>query len=181
MSTELNGWNMEAMSEAIESVKQQPEAGQLTWRSRVMWDGGFGLDVRTQGIEQLGEVIERHFTMRGDHPTELLGNNTGPTAVETLLAALGACMAGTFAAQATAREIEIQNLEVNIEATIDLNGFFGLKPINPGLSVVKLEFEVESDADETTLDEILTAAKSLSPVHDSLTRPVEVSTKLAEH
>jgi uncharacterized OsmC-like protein len=179
MSTELNGWNIEAMSEAIEGVKQQPEVGRLTWRSRVTWDGGFGLDIRTQEIEQLGEVMKRHFTLRGDHPAELLGNNTGPTAVETLLAALGACMAGTFAAQATARAVEIENLEVDVEAVIDLNGFFGLKSISPGLSRVKLEFRVKSEADAQTLDEILKAAKALSPVHDSLTRPVEVTTQLA--
>lgn len=58
------------------------------------WDGGFGLDVRTREIEQLGEVMERRFTMRGDHPPELLGHNTGLTAIETLMAALGSCMGG---------------------------------------------------------------------------------------
>ena len=94
--TMLNGWNMDAMAEAVEGVRQQPEAGRVAWRSRAVWDGGFGLDVRTREIEQLGSVLERHFTLRGDHPPELLGRNTGPTAVELLFAALGACMAGTY-------------------------------------------------------------------------------------
>lgn len=174
MATELNGWDVEAMTEAVEGIKQEPEAGQLTWRSRVTWDGGFGLDVRTREIEQLGQVMERRFTLRGDHPPELLGNNTGPTAIETLLAALGSCMAGTFAAQATARGVKIEALEVDLEGAIDLNGFFGLKPIRPGLSDVKLAFRVQSDADSPVLQEILDAARSLSPVFDSVTKPVGV-------
>lgn len=178
MQTELNGWNLEAMNEAIEGVKQEPEAGRLTWRTRVTWDGGFGLDARTREIEQLGQVMERRFTLRGDHPPQLLGSNTGPTAVETLLAALGSCMAGTYAAQATARGVKIDSLDVNVEADIDLNGFFGLQPVPPGIRDVKLEVRVEADADERQLQEILEAARALSPVFDSVTRPVRVDSRL---
>lgn len=173
---EMNGWNVEAMTEAVESVRETPEAGKLTWRSRVTWDGGFGLDVRTREIEQLGEVMTRRFTMRGDHPPELLGQNTGPTAIETLFAALGSCMAGTFAAQATARGVTIDSLEVDVEGAIDLNGFFGLQPVPPGASGLRLSFRVDSDADPSTLQEILEAAQSHSPVFDTVTRPVEVAT-----
>lgn len=45
---------------------------------------------------------------------------------------------------------------------------------------VKLSFRVDSDADEETLREILEAARSLSPVHDSVTRPVGVEVELAK-
>lgn len=178
MPTELNGWNVKAMTEAVEAVKQQPEAGKLSWRSRVTWDGGFGANVCTREIQQLGQVMERRFTMRGDHPPELLGHNTGPTAVETLLAALGSCMAGTFAAQATARGVEIEALDIDVEGAIDLNGFFGLKPIRPGLSDVRLSFRVKSDADPEVLREILSAAQALSPVCDSVTKPVGVEVRI---
>lgn len=180
MTTELNGWNVAEMTRAVEDIRQEPKAGHLTWRGRVTWDGGFGLDVRTQAIEQLGQVLERHFTLRGDHPPELLGSNTGPTAVETCLAALGACMAGSFAAQATARGVEIESLEIDVEGAIDLNGFFGLKPVRPGLSQVKLGFRVRSEADSATLQEILDAARSVSPIFDSVTKPVEVDTTVSK-
>jgi uncharacterized OsmC-like protein len=178
MTTTLNGWDVEAMTQAITMVKEQPEAGLLTWRGRSIWDGGFGLDVRTLEIEQLGEVMDRHFTLRGDHPPELLGKNTGPTAIETVLAALGACMTGAFAAQATARGVRIDSLTVDLECTIDLNGFFGIQPIRPGLRDVTLSYRVASNADEETLQEILDAARSLSPVFDTVTKPVAVATTL---
>lgn len=178
MANLLNGWDVAAMEEAVAGVRQQPEAGRLTWRSRVDWDGGFGLDVRTRAIEQLGEVMERRFTLRGDHPPELLGGNTGPTAVELLLGALGACMAGTFAAQATARGIGIDALQVEVSGDIDLNGFFGLEQVPPGVSAVQLAFAVKSDADPAALEALLDAARAHSPVFDSLTRPIEVQTTI---
>ena len=178
MTTTLNGWDVEAMTQAITMVEEQPEAGLLTWRGRSIWDGGFGLDVHTREIEQLGEVMDRHFTLRNDHPPELLGNNTGPTPIETVLAALGGCMTGAFAVQATARGVHIDSLTVDLECTIDLNGFFGLQPIRPGLRDVTLSYRVVSDADEETLQEILDAARSLSPVFDTVTKPVAVATTL---
>jgi uncharacterized OsmC-like protein len=174
MGDVLNGWDLDAMTEAVEAVKQEPGAGRLTWRSRVEWDGGFGLDLRTREIEQLGDVLPRRFTLRGDHPPELLGSNTGPTAIELLLGALGSCMAGTFAAQATARGVAIDSLEVDVRGDIDLNGFFGLKPVPAGISDVRLAFRVRSDADPAVLEEILDAARSHSPVFDSITRPIPV-------
>ena len=180
MTQVLNGWDVDAMNEAVEGVRQEPEAGALTWRSRVTWDGGFGLDVRTREIEQMGEVMERRFTLRGDHPPELLGQNTGPTAVELVLAALGACMAGTLAAQATARGVEVESLEVDVDGDIDLNGFFGLKPVPAGLSDVKLIFRVRADADGDALREMLEATRAHSPVFDSMTRPIRVETSLSE-
>ena len=132
MTTTLNGWDVEAMTQAVTMVKEQPEAGLLTWRGRSIWDGGFGLDVRTREIEQLGEVMNRHFTLRSDHPPELLGHNTGTTAVETVLAALGACMTGQFAAEATRRGVRIDSLTVDLECTTDLNGrMFGTSPADP--------------------------------------------------
>lgn len=170
-----NGWNLNDFHAAIDMVAGRPEAGRLTFRGRVAWDGGFAGDARALEIEQLGEVMERRFTLRGDHPPELLGQDTGATAVETLLAALGSCMMGTYAAQATARGVDLRALEVDVEGTIDLNGFFGLRQVPPGVSDLRLTFRVDSDADEPTLRELADLARRHSPVHDSLTRPLTVA------
>jgi uncharacterized OsmC-like protein len=179
MKRNLNGWDLDAVEQAVEGVRQEPAAGHLTWRNRVTWDGGFGLDVRTRDITQLDQVIPRHFTMRGDHPAELLGDNTGPTAVETLLGALGACVAGTFASQATARGIELHELQVDVEAAIDLAGFFGLRPVQAGLSQVKVDIRARADAPDGKLQEVLDAVRQHSPVFDTITRPVEIEAVLS--
>lgn len=173
-TTTLNGWDVAAVEEAIEGIREQPEAGKLTWRGRVRWDGGFGLDARSEEIEQLGEVLPRHFTLRSDHPPELLGHNTGPTAVEALLSALGGCITGTYAAQATGRGVHLEELEVEVEGKIDLNGFFGLQPVRPGLTDVRVRIRPRADADPAILEEIREATLKASPVYDSVAHPVSV-------
>lgn len=144
----LNGWNIAEFESTVETVKDQPEAGLLRWRSHVRWDGGFGLDARTDEIEQLGQARPRKFTLRGDHPPELLGENTGPTAVETLLAALGSCVAGTYAARATARGIALDELQAEVESQIDMGGLLQLRPVRAGLDGVRITVQVKSDAGE---------------------------------
>ncbi len=88
-------------------------------------------------------------------------------------------MTGTFAAQATARGVELEALEVDIEGVIDLNGFFGLEPINPGLYGVKLAFRAQSDAQPDALQEILAATESLSPIFNTTTKEVAVEATIA--
>lgn len=176
--TQMNGWDLDDFQGAVKMVEDDPQAGKLTWRSHVEWDAGFGVDVRTDGIEQLGQVMPRKFTLRGDHPPELLGHNTGPTAVETLLAGLGSCIAGTFAAQATAQGVEIRRLVVEIESPIDLSGMFRLRPVRPGLAGVDVRIHVDSDADEAALEEIRRATTEASPVYDSVANPVAIDSRV---
>lgn len=171
---ELNGWNLDEFQETVDQVEQNPEAGRLTWRASVDWDAGFGLDARTREIEQLGEVIRRRFTLRGDHPPELLGENTGPTAVEALLAALGSCIAGTYAAHATAKGVRLDSLEVELESRMDLNGFLQLQQIPAGLDGVSVRIRVGSDADPEVLEEIRDIVTRASPVYDTVSSPVEI-------
>lgn len=195
---ELNGWNLEQFQSTINTIKQYPEAGKLTFHTLSRWDEGFAVDGRTQKIEMIDKTIKRKFTLRGDHPPELLGANTGPTAVETLLAALGSCVAGTYAAHATARGIKIEELEVDIEGKIDLNGFLQLKPVRagiggggaaddgngdssndsdaPGLSV---NIRVKADADEDALKDIIEVTKKASPVYDSVSNPVKITSSVS--
>ena len=178
MTTTLNGWDVDAMTQAVTMVKEQPEAGLLTWRGRSIWDGGFGLDVRTREIEQLGEVMDRHFTLRSDHPPELLGHNTGTTAVETVLAALGACMTGQFAAEATRRGVRIDSLTVDLECTNDLNGMFRSSRSAPDCATSHCPSGSPPTQTEETLQETLDTARSLSPIFDTVTKPVAVAATL---
>lgn len=171
---ELNGWNLEQFQSVISMVKEKPEAGRLSFQTRTKWDEGFGVDGRTEKIGMLDQIIPRRFTLRGDHPPELLGKNTGATAVETLLAALGSCIAGTYAAQATARGIKIDDLEVTLDGEIDLQGFLQLAPVRAGLSDVKVKIRAKSDANESELRKIGQILHKASPVTDSVSNPVKI-------
>ena len=172
---ELNGWNLDQFQSVVKMVKEKPEAGKIRFQTRTKWDEGFGVDGRTEEIGMLAQTIPRKFTLRGDHPQELLGMNTGPTAVETLLAALGSCIAGTYAAQATVRGIKIDYLEVEVDGSIDLQGFLQLAPIRAGPSDIKVNVRVKSnDTEESKLLEIGELMHKASPVTDSISNPVKI-------
>ena len=115
---------------------------------------------------------------RGDPPPELLGENTRPRAFETLLAALGACIAVTYAAHATAKGVELDGLEVAVESAIDLNGFLQLAPTSAGLDGVVVTVKARSDADEQTREEIRRIVTRASPVYDSLSRAVAIESTI---
>ena len=109
---EKNGFNVDELQAMVAAVQQQPEAGKLTFRASYAWKDGFAGDTRLETIEQLGQQIPRRFTLPGDHPPELLGHDYGPSSVETLMAALASCVAGTYAAHAMARGVDIDSIDV---------------------------------------------------------------------
>jgi len=96
---ELNGWNLDQFQSIVKMVKDNCEAGKIKFQTFSKWDTGFGVEGHTDEIGMIDRKLSRKFTLRGDHPQELLGMNTGPTAVETLFAALGSCICGTYAAR----------------------------------------------------------------------------------
>ena len=171
-----NGFNVDEFQAMVAAVQQQPEAGKLTFRASYAWKGGFAGDTRLETIEQLGQPIPRRFTLPGDHPPELLGHDYGPSSVETLMAALGSCIAGTYAAHATARGVEIDGIDVELEGKVDLNGLLQLAPVRPGPSGIRAKVRVKSGADDATLTELCEVTKHASPVYDALTNPVPVET-----
>lgn len=62
--------------------------------------GGKGRLPQPPRIEQAGQVIRRSYEFRDDYPAELMGKDSGPAPMENLMAALGACVASTYASQA---------------------------------------------------------------------------------
>ena len=72
---ELNGWNLEQFQSVVSGkmVEENPEAGRLSFQTRKKWDDGFGVDGHTEKIGMLDQTIPLRFTLRGDHPPELLG------------------------------------------------------------------------------------------------------------
>ena len=173
---EKNGFNVDEFQAMVAAVQQEPEAGKLTFRASYAWKDGFAGDTRLETIEQLGQHIPRRFTLPGDHPPELLGHDYGPSSVETLMAALASCVAGTYAAQATAHGVDIDGIDVELEGKVDLNGFLLLAPVRPGPSVIRAKVRVKSGADDATLTELCEVTKTASPVYDALTNPVLVET-----
>jgi uncharacterized OsmC-like protein len=175
-TTTRNGIDVTQLNGMIEAVKQNPGMAQATFHSTTNWRQGFQNEARIGDYVQAGSTVarDRDFTVQGDHPEGLLGQNTAPAAVETLIAAAGGCIAGGWATYGAALDIPVDQLEVELNGDIDLQGFMGLgEGVRPGLERIHGRIYVKSPASDEQLQQLKQVVEQRSPVLDSLRVPVE--------
>jgi uncharacterized OsmC-like protein len=167
----LNGMNVEALKNILEEVKLSKEKVKAltVWRTRIRWLGGFK-----------ARAYMRRHSLDIDEVSDLAGVDTAQNPVETLLAALGACIMITFVYNATLRNIEIENLEIALEGQIEnILVFLGLeKEGNPGFNNIKIDIYVKSNAEKEIIEEIVKESINASPVAATLTRNVNLIHKV---
>ncbi|MDH5478528.1 MAG: OsmC family protein [Nitrospinota bacterium] len=155
-----------ALLATIGAIKEKPESGRAVFRSETKWisDTKCEAKVRDFGV------------MTIDEPPELGGGNAGPNPVELLLAALGTCQEIMYAAYASVMGVELTSLKVDVKGYLDLQGLFGMNPDIPsGYSKIQYVTNIESPADEATIQQLIQTVESHCPVLDTLVRAIEVT------
>jgi uncharacterized OsmC-like protein len=184
ISTQLNGVDLERLVATVQAVKANPDLAKFSFRARSEWTGGGSSRSIIQGFYGAGQEDSsrsRPFTLLGDEPPVLLGNNTAPNAVETVLHALAACLAVGFAYNAAVQGITIESLEFELEGELDLHGFLGLsEETRAGCDSIRVTYRVKSDAPRGRILELCEYVQKTSPVLDIVRNPVPVSIQLAE-
>jgi putative redox protein len=108
------------------------------------------------------------FQFFADEPTEIGGDNTGPTPTDYVLAGLGSCKAITVKMYANRKGWDLQQVSVEIEQeTIDRQ---------PQI-VVKLRLDGDLSAEQL---ERLRAIADKCPVHRLLTSEIKILTELVD-
>jgi uncharacterized OsmC-like protein len=180
----INGVNVDQLVSTIDAIKENPGLAEFKFRTETEWVEGGHTRTKVQGFYGAGaEDTSRDepFYLEGDEPPVLLGNNAGPNAVETVLAALASCLAVGFVYNAAAQGIKVDALDFELEGELDLHAFLGLSDaVRPGYKNISLVYRVESDAPREKIVELCEYVQSTSPVLDLLRHPVPVSVKLAE-
>jgi uncharacterized OsmC-like protein len=168
-----NGLDVPLLHETLGELGGHPEAATVIIRTRHRWDDGFAVDGYADEIEEAGELTARSFTFRTDWPTEG-GRDSGPSPGEMILGALGGCVAMTYVTKAAMRGVHIEELEIAIEATVDLRGVFELASVRAGLAGARVTVRVRSSAADPVLDELGQLVTRTSAVYDSLANPVPI-------
>jgi organic hydroperoxide reductase OsmC/OhrA len=165
------GFDQAKLTGLIEHVRGKPEAGQTVWKAKTNWLGGF----RSQA--QI-----RDFTVAMDEPEALGGSDTSPNMVEMVLGAYGCCLTTGYAMNAGLRGIELEDIQIELEGDLDLNGFFGLHDPNetwPGYTNVRAKVMLKApNATAQQLQELHDAVIRTSPVGSILKQPLAVSAEL---
>ncbi|MCL4860565.1 MAG: OsmC family protein, partial [Caldilineaceae bacterium] len=158
---------------SINYIKEKPEAGRTVWKATTQWLGGF----RSQA--QI-----RDFTVAMDEPSPLGGSDTAPNMVEMILGAYGCCLTTGYAANAALRGIELEDIQIELEGDLDLNGFLGLQDPEqcwPGYTNVRANVVLKApNATAEQLAELHAAVVKTSPVGSILQRPIQVTTELGD-
>lgn len=178
----VNGLEVNNITQMVEGVKAKPDMAQATFSATTSWKSGFHNKAEIKSFKLGGANIShsKTFTVEGDHPKELLGTGLGPTSVEVLLAALGHCIASGWATYGAALGVEVDDLKVEVEGDIDLQGMLGLPEpgkVQPGFQKIRVTHYVKSKAPREKLEQVKKMAEDLSPTRDSL-RAVDYSSKL---
>lgn len=169
----INGVDVEKLQGTIQALQADSSLGQCHFRASDQWLSGGHNRFR---IEPFYGAHEEHprpasFVFDADEPPFLLSKDEAPNPVEWTLGSLLGCMTTTLAYHAAARGIEIEKIESNAEGDIDLRGLMQLDPkVSPGYNELRVKFKVKTKGDA----ELLKKLTALSPVYNTITRPVRV-------
>jgi uncharacterized OsmC-like protein len=120
-------------------------------------------------------VSIRDFTLTVDEPPTIGGEDTGPTPVELVLAALGTCQEIVYATYARVRGIPLDSVRVHAEGRLDLRGFYGVADVPSGFQDVTFTVEVDSPASPEQIVELVAEVNTHCPVLEILRSPVATS------
>ena len=181
----VNGLNTEQMVQTVEALKNDPQLAQFEFRARNQWiNGGENRstiqDFYGAGAEDTSR--SKPFVYTNGEPPVLLGNNEGGNPVEYLLHALAGCVTTTTVLHATARGITIHKLSTVLVGDIDLQGFLALDDEAPvGYKSIRIEMDIEADASDEEIDELISFAEDHSPVCNTVCRPIPVTLERVRH
>ena len=177
-TTTRNGLNLEQMVQTVDALKNDPTLAQFEFRARNQWINGGENRSCIQGFYGAGaEDTSRTepFVFTNGEPPVLLGNNEGANPVEYLLHAHAGCVTTTTVLHATARGIKIRRLSTELVGEMDLQGLLALDDDAPvGYKSIRIRMDIEADASDEEIDDLLAFAEGHSPVCNTVCRPVPV-------
>ena len=154
-----------------ERYKAQPDAALITLKAEGRLGEGVTCSVET------GKAL----VAAGLHPATG-GNGLSACSGDMLLEALVACAGVTLKAVATAIDIPLKSGQVSAEGDLDFRGTLGVAKDAPvGFAQIRLRFDVETDAPQDKLDQLLKLTERYCVVYQTIKSgpPVEVTLKRA--
>lgn len=176
-ATALNGVDVPNLFATLDVVRDQPEAAKFQFRATNTMVSGTNSRSTISGFFGAGEerAHKAVYTYDADHPEVLVGADNGPTPVEFLLHALASCLTAGIANIASARGVNLNRVESTVSGDIDLMGLLGLdESVRNGFQEIRIDFEIEGDADGGDLRQIVERSVARSAVYDVLTNGVAV-------
>ena len=150
--------------------KSDPKAAVITLKAKG--------SIENEGIACKVET-GRALAVAGLHPATG-GSGAELCSGDMLLEALVACAGVTLKAVATALGIELRGGRVKAEGDLDFRGTLGVDKEAPvGFREIRLRFEVETDAPQDKLDQLLKLTERYCVVYQTIAKGPPVDIKLS--
>ena len=121
------------------------------------------------GLDGLAVEIDiRDHKLIFDEPIDEGGTDLGINPIEAVLGALGACQSIVIAAFADSFDFSYEDVRVDVEGDMDLEGMNGIEGIRPGLTEVRYKTTIKTNEDEAKVVEFLDFVAKTCPVEDTL-------------
>lgn len=173
----LNGIDTGRQNQTMGAIRNNLDLGDVRFSAVNRWEGGTHTRSRITAFDAAGGH-HRHandFAVDTDLPEAFLGTDRAPAPTEHALQALAACMTTTMVYNCAARGIKVRSIESEVEGEMNAAGFFQLDgSVRKGFSQVRLRFNIDADAPDEELQQLLQA----SPLYDVFTNGVPVTVAL---
>ena len=154
-----------------QQYKETPETARVTSTATGRLSDA-GIACQVEGWN--GEIVA------GLHPSTG-GDGSEACSADILLRALVACAGVTLKSVATAMGVELRDARITAEGDWDARGTLGLSKETPvGLGAIRLRFELDTDADQKTVDRLIQLTERFCVIYQTLKTPpqVEVETRV---
>ncbi len=172
----LNNINISGLSEFAHEVKQDSTEAKTHYGISLNWLSGTKMQVNTKNMDLGHHKLIRDFTFYIDEPTQLLGINSAPNPAEYLLGGLAGCMAVTFLTGATAMDIEISKLRLDIDGELDLQAFLGINhDVAAGFPELTFTFHIKGNGSQEQYQQLIDRVNKHSPNFNTIKHQVKLS------
>ena len=161
----MNSAELKSLQAPIkERYRERPETAMITLRA----EGKIGEGV-TCNVATGKALIEA-----GLHPATG-GNGLSACSGDMLLESFVACAGVTLRAVATALEIPLRDATVRAEGDLDFRGTLGVsKEVLVGFQQIRLRFDLDTDASEEQIANLLRLTERYCVVYQTLARPPKI-------
>ena len=149
-----------------EQYRVQPDSAIITLKAQGKIGEGISCKVETG----------RAIVEAGLHPATG-GDGLLACSGDLLLEALVACAGVTLRAVATAIGVEIKDGAIKAEGDLDFKGTLGVsKEVPVGFKAIRLEFIIESNAEQEQMDSLIKLTERYCVVYQTLIKGVKIET-----
>jgi uncharacterized OsmC-like protein len=124
------------------------------------------------------DIVDGSWQLVSDADPDQGGEGAGPDPGVLVRSGLGACMAIGYRLWAARMDVELDEIEVTVEADYDARGMYGIGDVAAGWGAVRVRIGIASSAPEERVREVVEAADSHSPILDDMMRALAVGREI---